>query len=414
MLPPTNMPDPSKQGVKKLHPTDATQNLGLFLANQEDHHLSIVDYKEVLGYQNEALGFGVRTEVARKAGDMMGLIVFGSFITEEKFVETAKAKGESTDFPRNPGAFALQTPYEKVICIVADNCPARYVNDAKGVRGAKANVQFLQHPDPRELFFEPMLGLHLMLQVQALCDIEAGEQLFTDYGEKFWENGAPINRKEVNEAELVDIGNAPEAITVGDEKDSDDENVFARVKSRVETPQSQKPKNAPTLSQDMLPVTPLKTFAEATEILESWDPKTPKPSSSKKDNKKAKVTKSGGGKDIDLGELPQASSPPIKSKQSRRAPSPVIEDEDSSDHGDANWTPSSKRDSKKKSKKSKKHTSSKRHKSSTNKKNWEEAKGSATNTLADEKAQLRAAEEKSAAKAKTATPKKSGYDLLSL
>ena len=82
LLPPTNMPDPSKQGVKKLDPTDATQNLGLFLANQEDHHLSIVDYKEVLGYQNEALGFGVRAEVARKAGDMMGLIVFGSFITE--------------------------------------------------------------------------------------------------------------------------------------------------------------------------------------------------------------------------------------------------------------------------------------------------------------------------------------------
>ena len=122
---------------------DASQNLGLFIPNEDPHHLSIADYREVNGYLGEPLGFGVRTEVAIREGDMISLIVFGHFITEEKFVEDAKAKGEPTEFPRNPGAFSLQTPYEKCVCLVADNCPA------KDVAGAKPNIQFVQHPDPR-------------------------------------------------------------------------------------------------------------------------------------------------------------------------------------------------------------------------------------------------------------------------
>ena len=206
MLPPNNIPDALKQGVKKLHPTDATQNLGLFVAQQDEHNLSIVEYKDVVGYKGEPLGFGVRTEVARKKGDLMGLIVLGNFTTEEKFVETAKANGEPTEFPRSPGAFALQTPYEKVVCMVSDNCPARYVNDAKDVKGAKPNMQFVQHSDPRELFFDPMLGLHLWLQAQALCDIDALEQLFFSYGDLYWDAGAPINRREIDEAGLVEPG----------------------------------------------------------------------------------------------------------------------------------------------------------------------------------------------------------------
>ena len=237
LLPPNNFPDAAKRGIKKLHPTDATQNLGVFLAGpQEEPYLSIVDYTEVIGFQDAPLGMGVRTDVERKTGNLMGPLVFGNFTTEEKFVETAKANDEPTEFSRNPGAFALQTPYEHVVCILADNCPARYVNDAKGVPGAKPNIQFLQHTDPRQLFFDPMLGLHLLLQAQAVCDIGAGEQLFVSYGDLFWEEGGPINRKDIDEVALVDPGYG--AAT----PDSDDEILL------IPTP-GRKPKNCITLSK---------------------------------------------------------------------------------------------------------------------------------------------------------------------
>jgi hypothetical protein len=400
LLPPNNLPNASKQGVKKLHPTDATQNLGLFLADQEAHNLSIVDYQDVLGYEGKPLGRGVRTDVERKAGDKLGLIVFGTFNTEEKFVQAAKAKDKDAkedSFPRNPGAFALQTPYEQVSCIVADNCPARYVNDAKGVVGAKVNIQFVQHADPRLLYFDPMLGLHLLLQAQALCDIPAGDQLFTAYGDNWWEHGAPINRKEIDETELEDVG-AP--------NDSDEDEhrvVFAHA-----TPQkSQRPRNALTLSQDT-PVSPLDSFVDTTAFLDMWEPpKTPKSSSSKKDKAKAKPAKSGGGKDIDLDELPQTSSVPAKrAKRSRRAVSPVPSPNEFYDSptSDVEYVPPpTKKPRGKKAEAKQTATKSKE-------KNWEEAK-----SLSDEKEKLRAAEANSATKAKTPTPKKvAGYDCLSL
>jgi hypothetical protein len=405
------MPDPSKQGVKKLHPTDATQNLGLFVTNQEEHNLSIVDYSEVKGYEGEPLGFGVRTDVARKKGELMGLIVFGELTTEEKFVKEAQAKGEPPEFPRNPGAFALQTPYEEGVCLVADNCPARFVNDAKGVPGAKPNIRFVQHPDPRQLFFDPLRGLHLLLQAEALCDIAPGDQLFSAYGDNFWQNGAPINRGDIDETKLEDLGEPPLAIRSAPQSillsDSDDEAVFAR------TPQSQKPKNALTLTQ-VTPVTPLGTFDDTTKELEKWDLKSPKPSSSKKPKPKEKTPKSGGAKDMNLDELPQTNSKPKGRGQSKRGPSPPTgyEDEETSD---VEWTPSGR--SSNKHKKSKTAETSKMSPKTSTKKDgkqkWEESK-TTPKSKSDEKARLKAAEAQSATKAaKTPTPKKvAGYDFL--
>ena len=160
MLPAHNIPDVSKQGCKKLHPTDATQNFGLFLGGpQQNPHLSVVDYSEVVGYDGERLGYGVQTEVARKSGDLLPLLVWENFTTEEKWIEQAKERGESTEFPGSPGVFALSPPYEKAVLVISENCPARYVNDAKGVSGSKQNIQFVQHTDPKEIYYDPMKGI---------------------------------------------------------------------------------------------------------------------------------------------------------------------------------------------------------------------------------------------------------------
>ena len=99
--------------------------------------------------------------MARKNGEMLPLLCFGDFTTEEAYKQTQRARGEPEDFPAIPGVFALRCPYEQTVCQLSTNCPARYVNDCKGVKNAKHNVNFVQHEDPRGLFHDPMRGLHL-------------------------------------------------------------------------------------------------------------------------------------------------------------------------------------------------------------------------------------------------------------
>ena len=417
------MPDPSKQGVKKLHPTDATQNLGLFLPNEEPHKLAIVDYKDMHGHLGTSLGFGVRTDVARKAGDLLGIIVFGTFITEEKFVENALANGEPTDFPRSPGAFALQKPYEKVGCIAADNCPARYINDAKGVPGAVNNCKIVQHPDPRKLCFDAMLGLHLILQAECTADMKAGDQLFMDYGVNYWDSGAPINRKDIDETELGDIGvevdSEDEVLEVGKQRSSQEAESFATPRA------TKKQKNATAVSPKLsTPLTPLSSLDDGVDLINNFYPEQ-KSSNSKASSKKT-PTKSGGGKEIDLDALPQTTNNP---KRSKRATSETVTDTYDSPSSDRDWNPrgSNKKEKpkknkkdKKKAKKSEKAESSSKKKDKKSKKaektpsaspktstkkgkpNWEEAKGG------DEKEKLRELEAESATATK-ATPKKTGY-----
>lgn len=134
---------------------------------------------------------------------MLPLLVWGTFTTEQAYLETAKQEGRSEVFPSTPGVFALQRPYESIVCVVNGNCPARYINDAIGVPGATNNIKICQHTNPRELYFDAFKGLHLLLQAQATRDIEEGEQLFLSYGEKFWEENGLIGQEEVNEEELA-------------------------------------------------------------------------------------------------------------------------------------------------------------------------------------------------------------------
>jgi len=248
---------------------------------QEPTNLAVVDYAKEKGYQGKSLGMGVRTDVARKALAFLPLLVWGKFTTEEKWIEQAQERGDPTDFPHVPGVFALQKPYEKCVCVISDNCPARYVNDSIGIPNCKPNIHFVQHPDLRELFHDPMKGVHLFLQAQALHDIEPGEQLFTSYGKSFWEEGAPICRQDIDEAKLEETGEESE-IGEAKEVDSEDEPLLMTPLSSKST--SIKVKNALT----MTPATPI-NFEIADKEVNDWIPPSPVSSGKKK------VTKSGCG-----------------------------------------------------------------------------------------------------------------------
>ena len=306
----------SKQGCKKLHPTDPLQNFGTFLGgHEEDPGLSVANYTNVHGYHGQDLGWGVKTEVARQKGDMLPLLVWGDFTTEEKFIEQAKAKGLPTEFPPIPGAFALHTPYEKTVCMIAENCPARFVNDARGVTSASANIQFLQHIDPRDLCHDYSKGLHLFLQGQAVRDIEAGQQLFLDYGNMFWEDHQPIARKVIEEDILNDVGDQPFSL------DSEDDVLFGS--SLFTPPSGDKPTNALTISQEASsPPSPVAfpDLGDANALaneLELYKNNSSEKKSSEK-NKPKKPSKSGGGKDINLDELPQTSTGLQSSKDMKK------------------------------------------------------------------------------------------------
>jgi hypothetical protein len=118
---------------------------------------------------------------------MLPVIAFGTLKLLETYQDELEAQHGSREVPPSPGCFALSEPYEGMVLIIHDHCPARYVNDAIGRQGITKNVQFLQHRDPRSLFYDHEKGLQLFLQLEATRDIEAGEELCCAYGHHFWD-----------------------------------------------------------------------------------------------------------------------------------------------------------------------------------------------------------------------------------
>ena len=174
MLPPNNLPIVNQRGVKKLHPTDALQNFGTFTPGLvEEPQLCVMDLKGQTGYNGLDLGLSVHAVVDIAEGELLQCCVFGYFTTEEKYKQNARERGEPEEYPLTPGVFALLPPYENTVCVMAENCPARYINDSKGIAGAKPNIKFVQHPDPRELYYDPMKGMHLFIQAQTIRPIKA-------------------------------------------------------------------------------------------------------------------------------------------------------------------------------------------------------------------------------------------------
>ena len=108
-----------------------------------------------LGYKQQPFGWGIRTEVKRLKGELLPFCVFGEITTEAKYKENARENGQPEEFPATPGALALQNPYEEEVILIAKNCPASLINDAKDVAGATNNVQFKQHEPERPAAVRP-------------------------------------------------------------------------------------------------------------------------------------------------------------------------------------------------------------------------------------------------------------------
>jgi hypothetical protein len=124
--------------------------------------------------------------VARHLGEKLPVIAFGTFKLLDTYQDELEVQTGSREVPVRPGCFALSEPYHGMVLILHDNCPARYINDAKGRPNKSKNVQFYQHPDPRSLAYDSEQGLQLFLQLEATRDIEAGEELCCAYGHNFW------------------------------------------------------------------------------------------------------------------------------------------------------------------------------------------------------------------------------------
>ncbi len=292
-----------------------------------------------------------------KKGDMLSMLVWGQFTTETAYQHEQIAKGESGEFPAIPGAFALLKPYEENVCLISPNCPARYVNDCKGVKGATANILFVQHDNPRDLYFDPMKGLHLFLQAQATRDISAGEQIYFPYGEVFWRwNGIePINKAKIDFDVVNDVGDME---PVADGEDSDDEKIYPSLTTT--TPQlqtsgnpkgseakksssSRKNKNSSTLSQNVFDSPPpaIEPFSDLDmefsgpdqANVEHEQPSGQQSSSSSSQGKKKspssgrKSSKADGGKDIDLETMPQT-TPKNAGLKPKKRKKPVVEEND--------------------------------------------------------------------------------------
>ena len=251
---------------------------------------------------------------------MLPLIVWGTFTTESKYYEACKEKNELEEYKAIPGVYALQKPYEELVCAIASNCPARFVNDARGVRNATANIRFVQHNNPRELYYDHKKGLHLLLQAEAIRDIEAGEQLFDNYGDLFWEAGAPIARQDIDVKLLESVGDEGEQ----EVKDIDSDDELSHTKSTTPSTDTQRNvRNASTLSQSSTPVSPTRLVFNNDDMDAFTTPdtatnknKTPTSSgkrrsvnaSSADKPARKKPTKSGGAQNLNLADMPQTNT----------------------------------------------------------------------------------------------------------
>ena len=73
------------------------------------------------------------------------------------------------------------------MCVVDERNPVRYLNDARGIDGARVNTVFEVADNILPLMLNPEQGLQKMIYNKSTVAIQAGEQLFCDYGEKYWD-----------------------------------------------------------------------------------------------------------------------------------------------------------------------------------------------------------------------------------
>jgi hypothetical protein len=121
---------------------------------------------------------------------LLPLFAWGTIASEQEYGNFLYNEQGNVEFPAEPGVMALSFPYEGMVIALDPRCPARYVNDAKGVPNAEPNVVFEMNPHPNELL-DGSKGLQMLVQAKTTKQIKEGEQLFCDYGEKFWTSNGP-------------------------------------------------------------------------------------------------------------------------------------------------------------------------------------------------------------------------------
>ena len=113
------------------------------------------------------------------------MYLWGGINTLEEYEESLYETTGSREIPTTPGAVAFPDIYHKSVVVIDPRCPARYVNDARGTK-LQNNIVFELVPDVRKTCLDHNKGAHLILQAQALKDIEKNEQLLADYGDDWW------------------------------------------------------------------------------------------------------------------------------------------------------------------------------------------------------------------------------------
>ena len=227
--------------------------------------------------------------------------------------------------------------------------------------------------------------------------------------------GAPINRRPIDEAELANPGTVHEA----EEPDSEDEPL---------TPASQRPRNALTLTQPDTPVTPMdSTLEDTADILVHFNTPTTKNTPATKKLKKP-ARSDPGTQDVNAMSQQETESPnptPTKTSKKKRDTLSSSTDSlhDSNVSDDPTWNPrGSKKSSKKDNTKSKKSKKDHKKRAKRSKKHSESSlsdgdaqleKKEAKLTLKEAKAKQTEANANKLTEPKTPTPTKkpSGYHL---
>lgn len=204
-------------------------------------------------------------------------MVWGAFKFLPEYEAELMRQNGVADLPASPGVFALRAPYEGIVLVIDERCPARFVNDAKGVADADYNIEFEQHPDPRELYHSKDKGMQLFLQAKATRRIEAEEQLFVDYGAGFWKS------KKLIAQEIVTVTEAQlEAAEFSvDEEESSSQLEQEETKSKPQTPDLD-------LTKKRKPATP--QTPSSTTKKTGANPASSTPSGSKPSNARRKLS----------------------------------------------------------------------------------------------------------------------------
>ena len=128
-------------------------------------------------------------------GDLLPLSVWGQLMPLAAYKQEMKERGES-----KLNCFELGPPYAGMALVIDDRCPARFVNDSRGITN-KPNIHFMQHPDVRELLDKERL--HLLLHAKVVLGIGAGEQLLCNYSDGYWQKTGGLEQSVPEEEKKV-------------------------------------------------------------------------------------------------------------------------------------------------------------------------------------------------------------------